>query len=183
MDSDSESLTIEVVRLKDVERLSWNEIAAALGIRREKARSRYRRYKGKCGPPTAKTVGVCAQEPIDEEKVFQSACREWERTEHLQKRKKSQLIEFSHGPVAMVWQADLHLGGPGVDYPRLFDETELIAETPGMFANLAGDIVDSFIIERLRFARQQNHHHLSRCFLLVLKRMSLPTLLRFPRQS
>jgi len=90
-----------------------------------------------------------AHEPPDEDEVYERALKEWERTRELEKRRANQSLEFSHGPVALVSVADLHLGGSGVDYPRLFAEAELIASTPGMFLVLVGDLVDSFIVGRL----------------------------------
>jgi hypothetical protein len=46
--------------------------------------------------------------------------------------------------------ADVHAGGSGVNYDRLFYEGELVASTPGMYAALAGDLVDQFVLGNLR---------------------------------
>jgi hypothetical protein len=85
--------------------------------------------------------------------VYRRAAAEWERTRELVEAQCTQRLLFSHGPVAMAWMADLHLGGSGVDYPRLFAEARAIVETPGMFIGTVGDVVDSWIVGRLQRMR------------------------------
>ena len=103
--------------------------------------------------PVVETHGVPAHQWPDEDDVYRRACEEWERTnEHIRLRASQRLV-YSHGPVCHVYSADWHLGGSGVDYPRLFGELELIADTPGMRLVLLGDLVNQFVIGRLRQAR------------------------------
>ena len=86
--------------MKDEEGKSWAEIDALFpNVKRETLRSRYRRAK----PPTCKATGVVAHEPPDEDKVYQRALAEWERTRKLEERRANQSLEFSHGPVAIVF--------------------------------------------------------------------------------
>lgn len=140
-----DDLTRQIIELK-MSGSSWTEIDALYpDIKRETLRSRYRR----AGIPTCNIVGIVAGEPPDEDEVYARAVTEWERQKRLEERRDEQYFRFSHGPVALVFAADLHLGGHGVDYPRLFAEAELIAATPGMFLILVGDVVDNFIIGRL----------------------------------
>lgn len=151
MADDSEELTAKIVRLKDEEGLTWRQISTRLHIKKETVRSRYRRAdKSLLPPPTCTITGVLAADELpDEDEVYRQAVAQWEKTRELEERKNSQVLEFSHGPVAMVWMADQHLGGAGVDYPRVFAEAEIVRDTPGMFAGTVGDLLDGFIIEHL----------------------------------
>ena len=140
-----DDLTKQVIQLRN-EGSSWGEIDALYpDIKRETLRSRYRRAQA----PTCEAIGVIADEPPDEDEVYERAAKEWARQKRLSDRRNEQRLKFSHGPVALVFAADLHLGGHGVDYPRIFAEGELIAETPGMFLVLVGDLVDNFIVHGL----------------------------------
>jgi len=151
MAEDADGLTADVVRLKDEEGLTWRQISDVLDIKKEAARSRYRHADAQLRPPpTCTATGVTAAGELpDEEAVYQRAVAGWEETRELEERKNSQVLEFSHGPVAMVWMADQHLGGKGVDYPRAFAEAEIVRDTPGMFAGTVGDLLDGFIIDKL----------------------------------
>ena len=107
----------------------------------------------KLEPPTVEATGVPAQSWPDEEDVYRRACEAWEQTNELIRLRAAQRLTYSHGPVCHVYSADWHLGGKGVDYPRLFGELELIAATPGMRLVVLGDLVNQFIIGKLRRAR------------------------------
>ena len=143
-----DDLTEQIIALKEAGH-TWREICGTLGIKKEAARSRYRNFKKKKRSPTCTATGVMTDEPPDEDEVYRRACREWEKTRELEERRNAQSLEFSRGPVALVAAADLHLGGGGVDYPRVFEEAELIANTPGMYLILLGDLVDNFIVSSL----------------------------------
>lgn len=97
-------------------------------------------------------IGALSDEP-DEEYAYQRAVAEWRRTERLVRRRTDQRIEFGRGPVAIVFIADLHLGSGGVDYERVFHEAQIVAETPGMYLMLVGDLLDNFIVPKLVSAR------------------------------
>jgi hypothetical protein len=100
-------------------------------------------------------VGVTTCEEPDEDEVWERACREWEKVATLEARRHSQSVSFP-GPVAtLVAVADQHVGGAGVDYPRLMDEAEVIRDTPGMYAVTVGDVVDSFVAPKLLALRTQ----------------------------
>lgn len=134
----------EIAKLR-ADGLSWTDINNLYpDTPRETLRSRYRRL-----PPTCKATGVQADELPDEDEVYRRAVVEWKREHRLEIRKRSQVLEFDHGPVALAFVADQHFGGSGVDYPRAFAEAELIASTPGMWAGTVGDFCDQFIIGRL----------------------------------
>jgi predicted phosphodiesterase len=98
-------------------------------------------------------TGIPAHELPDETEVWERARREWKHVEQLTERRNSQAIKFEYGPVAFALLADQHFGDPGVDYPRAQDEAQLVAETPGLYAILAGDVVNNFILAKLSQAR------------------------------
>lgn len=144
--------------------LSWSQLEERLGKPRTEFRSQMRRYKrdhpeefdGR-QPQVVEARGVAPEAAIpDEDEVFERACREWERTQKLMQARASQRLVFDHGPVALVETADWHMGGQGVNYPRLDEELRLIAETPGMWAVGAGDLLDQFVLSSLRWVRDNN---------------------------
>lgn len=103
-------------------------------------------------PSEPVVTGVGVEWP-DEEVTFQKACAAWRKVERLQEQRQSQKIEFGSGPVCLVFVADLHLGSSGVNYPRVFDEAKIIAETPGIYLVLNGDLLDNFILAKMMDAR------------------------------
>jgi hypothetical protein len=101
-----------------------------------------------------RVVGVGPELP-DEGEVYDKAVAAWRKTERLVQRQEAQRITFRRGPICIVYAADLHLGNAGVDYPRVFDEAEIVAKTPGMYLFLLGDLLDNFIIPKLMHARHR----------------------------
>lgn len=85
----------------------------------------------------------------DEEEVLAKAEAAWHKTEQLMTRRRNQRIEFDSPTICLVAVADLHFGGPGVDYPRAFAEAELIADMPNTWLITVGDMVDNFIVGKL----------------------------------
>lgn len=107
-------------------------------------------------PPTPRIKGWAVDEEIDEQEVLHRALAEWRGAQRRAQRQASQSIEFDHGPVCIANLGDQHMGDPGTNYPRMFEEAQLVADTPGMYAFLIGDLVNQFVIGRLRAARD-NH--------------------------
>lgn len=101
-------------------------------------------------------VGVNVEVP-DAEEVYRKAEAAWNRAARLAQRRTNQRIEFKHGPVCLSFVADLHIGSHGTDYPRMFAEAKTIADTPGLYLVLDGDLLDNFIIPKLIAARQDSH--------------------------
>lgn len=81
--------------------------------------------------------------------VEERALDEWRTISTLAERRAHQQIEFGCNHVALVCIGDLHIGGDGVDYPRLLADCDLIARTPGMYVVLTGDLVDNFVKPKL----------------------------------
>ena len=90
-------------------------------------------------------TGVTAAEHPDPEKVWAKAEAIWLKQQAEAERRQSQVIRFAHGPACIVFMADLHLGGQGVDYPRIKREAELARDIPNCGIWLAGDVIDNFI--------------------------------------
>ncbi|MCA9898598.1 MAG: hypothetical protein KC433_10445 [Anaerolineales bacterium] len=105
--------------------------------------------------PEPQISGVVANEPIDEEEVWERAIRQNRRLKQKEQRKKEQVIAFERGPVCIVNFADLHCGNEGVDYERIDRELDIVLSTPGMYAGFIGDLLDNFIIGKL--ARLEMH--------------------------
>lgn len=89
--------------------------------------------------------GVVAGEAPDPDEVWRKAEAVWHKQETEAARKADQVIRFNHGPACLVFMADLHLGGQGVDYPRIRREAELARDIPNAGVWLAGDVIDNFI--------------------------------------
>ena len=91
-------------------------------------------------------TGVLAGEQIDEDEVYERALGQWRQTVLTEIRRQSQEVRFASPFVVLVFLGDQHIGNPGTDYPRLFEEAELIAATPGMYPIIMGDVMDQFIM-------------------------------------
>lgn len=94
-----------------------------------------------------------AEEEIDEEEVWRIALQISQKRKEVLQRKKNHQIIFEEGPVAFVFLGDLHLGGRGVDYERIDSDVTEILSTPAMYVVSVGDMVDNFIVGRLKDIR------------------------------
>lgn len=93
---------------------------------------------------------------MDEDRILENAIAQWRETEQKIIRRATQSISFDSGPICFAFAADLHLGDHGTNYPRVFDEADIIAKTPGMFVVTVGDMVNNFVIGKLRQARDES---------------------------
>jgi hypothetical protein len=137
---------------------TWKKIGVALGLSREAVRKRYQRYKAtqedRMNAPDATIEGLMAEGQLpDEEEVLKRALEQWQNTQAVEEKRKSQTIAFPYGPIALTFFGDRHLGGAGVNVPRVFEEAELVAKTPGMWAVDLGDPIDNFIVGKLMAVR------------------------------
>jgi hypothetical protein len=97
--------------------------------------------------------GVTAKQEIDDEEIYQRAVKEWNKTSAHLTKATDQIIPFKHGPVALAFVADLHLGANGVDYARCFREAEMIRDTKNMWLVTDGDMLDNFLFAKMMNAR------------------------------
>ncbi len=130
---------------------TWVKIGECFGLGEDAPRKLVARWRKRRKAPTAEINGLTAADIDwpDEEEVFHRACQEWQKTKIRLKREVDQYIKFDHGPVGIAFVADLHCGGKGVNYPRMFEEAEIISKTPGLYLFTVGDLVDNFIIGNL----------------------------------
>lgn len=101
-------------------------------------------------------TGLMAADDPDDDDVYQRAVREATRTKEYIQARASQRLTFTEPMVMLALVGDQHLGSPGTDVERCFEEAQLIADTPGMRAATIGDALDSFVIGRLRQARDNS---------------------------
>lgn len=152
----------QVVRLKRAG-LSWREIGDACGMTRTRARAIYLHngdkpeYAATDAPhdranlePACTVDGVRPAELWpDESSVLQKAIADFANLRTIETRRLRQAITFSHGPAAVLFGADIHLGARGCNVERAFGEAEVIASIPGSCFVFAGDGRDSFVIGKL----------------------------------
>jgi len=138
----------------------WQTIGDVFDCSADAARKRYGMWEALRdtafppvpGPPIIEGHTASNEVEVDIEAV-------WAETLRLQKRavekgeNRQGSLEWTHGPIAIVTMADLHLGGLGVDYSRLDDDISMILGTPGMYVVLVGDMLDNFIIGKLKDLR------------------------------
>lgn len=145
-----------LVKLKK-EGKTYVEIGALYGLHPEAVRGRLRRYNDQCQmravssvEPEIEIAGVHPGDELpDEDEVYSRAANEWGRTAALQERKHTQTLTFPYGPVALAFLADQHFGSADSNVVRAFQDAETVANTPGMYAVLLGDVTDNMIIGRL----------------------------------
>jgi hypothetical protein len=161
---DDPVLIADVVRLKLGGQHTWRQLGQELGVSWERARALFRRHGDKpqyqplVMEPNCLVEGVTPSDYMpDEEEVYQSAIRQWKHANGLERRRQDQRITFTHGPAALIFCGDQHLGNRGTDVPRLFREAELMAAIPGARVIILGDLVDNFVL--LQMARLR---HLTR---------------------
>ena len=148
----------EVIRLREeaiARGEGWSSIYAMFpDIAKSTLKDMYYRWRDRSSPsvPTIKSA-LSEGDVISEEEVWRLALQKSEKKKIIEQSKNEQEIVFEHGPICLVWLADLHLGDTGVDYARLDQDINMILETPGTYACIVGDLVNNFIMGRLKDVR------------------------------
>lgn len=101
------------------------------------------------------TVGVTASERVDEAEVYKRAVAEYKATATLAMQRASQSIKFCGDVACIVFLADQHLGDAGTDIELAFEEAELAASMPNTAIVTVGDLINQFVIEKLRHVRDK----------------------------
>ena len=101
-------------------------------------------------PHVTQIVGVMANEKPDIEAIKAKHRGTYKRTAETVERKLFQHVTISHAPAMIALVADVHLGSPGTNIERVYEEQDLINNTPGAYTFLLGDIADSFLVGRLK---------------------------------
>lgn len=101
------------------------------------------------GPPVAEIVGVGPGVELNVQAVRQAAELRFEGKARRAEQKQHQRINFPHGPIALFFVGDQHIGNAGTDVSRMFREQELIMDIPGAFVWQMGDLIDNFVVGKL----------------------------------
>lgn len=101
-------------------------------------------------PSVTGIVGVQAGEKPDIDAIKSKHRQTYRRTAETAQRKLFQQVNISHAPALIAFVADVHLGSPGTNIERVYEEQDLINNTPGAYTFLLGDIADSFLVGRLK---------------------------------
>lgn len=104
---------------------------------------------GPKGPPAPIIEGTGPENDYDVEAIKREALRRSADKNKRAKQKENQHIRFSHGPVAIVFLGDQHIGNQGTDYERIYEEQRIILSTPGAYVWQMGDLIDNFVIGKL----------------------------------
>lgn len=149
-----------IVDLVDVQGLDWPSVYSCIQkecpeLSEPAIRGRYYRHSKIYQPEHApKVSGLnAASFSAGVDKAIDRAREEWREVLRERNMRSSQRISFDGGPICIVFMADVHAGSSGVDYDRVFAEAELIASAPDTYVILAGDLVDNFVIGRLKDIR------------------------------
>lgn len=94
-------------------------------------------------------VGATGTVEPDVERIRKHAEERFAAKAKRAEQKKHQRVRFDHGPVALFYVGDEHLGNAGTDVARVFDEQAQIMATPGSYVVATGDSVDNMIIGKL----------------------------------
>lgn len=100
-------------------------------------------------PQVTQIVGVKAGERPDVEAIIARATRQYESQARTAERKANQHVHFDHGPIALFFVGDQHIGAPGTDIKQMLYEQELINATPGAHVVLTGDIMENAVVQKL----------------------------------
>jgi len=94
--------------------------------------------------------GVQARESVSVDKAIARAKAQWRETLIERERRKRQAVTFSgEGPQCIMFMADSHAGSAGVNYDRLFEEADMIGNTPNTSVVYVGDLVDQFVLQSM----------------------------------
>ena len=103
-----------------------------------------------CGPPTITPAGAPEPRLADAFDRMQAM-----PTKPAGGTGKADRIEFpGDKPVALAFLADLHFGGPCVDYQAARRDAVTVRDTPGMYAAILGDMTDNWILPAMQHLQQ-----------------------------
>ena len=99
--------------------------------------------------PRPEIVGAGPNVEPDIDQIRQSAEARFAAKANRAEQKRHQRVRFPHGPVAIFFVGDQHLGNAGTDVARVFAEQKAINATPGAYVWQMGDLIDNFVMGRL----------------------------------
>lgn len=107
-------------------------------------------------PPPPHIFGTGPGVEADIERIREIAEKRYEAKAQRAQQKQCQSIRFEHGPVAIFFLSDQHIGGDATNVPRMFAEQEQINATPGAYVFQGGDVVDQYIVGKLQTENFKN---------------------------
>ena len=107
-------------------------------------------------PQVTSVTGVQAGERPDIDEIRRRHEQQFERVTKSVTRKLHQHVYISHGPALVAFVGDQHIGSPGTDIRRMYDEQDMLNATPGAYVVMTGDIVDNYVIGKL-MAQNMGH--------------------------
>ena len=126
--------------------LRWAEIGDLYGVGEDAPR----KYLARNQEPELESIeGLTPADAWpDPQEVLEKATRAFENRKAKQEKRDAQTIAISKGPVGLAFVADQHFGSSGADAKRAMEHAKLIADTPGLYAFIVGDLVDSFVLNK-----------------------------------
>lgn len=100
--------------------------------------------------PSPQISGVGPSQDLNIEKAKERQKRRFRRKQKTVQKKKRQTIRFDTGPICLFFLGDQHIGNQGTDIDRVFEEQKIIMNTPRAFCWQMGDVVDNFVVGRLK---------------------------------
>jgi hypothetical protein len=100
--------------------------------------------------PVIRGVSASKYDPEAARQLWDLAAGQFEQVRAIEEEKKTQSIYLGDMPTGIAFLSDLHLGNSGTDYAAIMADTELIADTPGMYAAFHGDGIDNWIVGKLQ---------------------------------
>lgn len=89
---------------------------------------------------------------VDVDALVEKATALFDRAQKKASIKNNQRVVIDRGPACLVFGGDEHFGGK-TNVRRMLSEAQLVNETPGMFHVRMGDLVNQFILGRMRSIR------------------------------
>jgi hypothetical protein len=105
---------------------------------------------GQATPPEPDVNGATAETSFDPERAIEEQQRRFEEKHRRAQKKKTQTIRFDTGPIMLAMLGDQHIGNAGTNVKRIFAEQKTIKQTPGAYVWQMGDVVDNFIVGKLK---------------------------------
>ena len=84
----------------------------------------------------------------DPMEVLEKADKAFQNRQRKQRKRDAQTVAISKGPVGVAFVADQHFGSSGSNAKLAMEHARLIADTPGLYAFIVGDLVDSFVLNK-----------------------------------
>src|SRR5690606_36709057 len=108
-------LTTEIIRLRDEESLTFEEIGQCVNMHPEACRSRYRRAKKRANRTYADRKEPPSKEDL--ERFYQAIKNTQTALDRLQTRQTQVTVRINEVlRAAFAWRGDRHIGAVGVDY-------------------------------------------------------------------